>query len=181
MKNISIICVNEHAALETVALRGVLEYIGYVPSIHWVGSIRQLKSLLADGKKQLSDWVVLSAHGCKQGFYGTDNAIVPLKELTIRLPRAHVLSLGCMTGTEPFAKAFLNGGAACYIAPPSYPEGNSALMFALLLLWRIHEGNDVTSAWKQASSLLTNVDDRFHLFQKTKSGMSVDGKKGIPL
>ncbi len=181
MKNISIICVNEHAALETVALRGVLEYIGYVPSVHWVGSVCQFTSLLTEGKKRLSDWIVLSAHGCKEGFYGTGNEVVPLKGLTIKLPKAHVLSLGCMTGSEPFAKAFLKGGVENYIAPSSYPEGNSALIFALLLLWRIHEGNDVTSAWKQASSLLMDADDRFHLFQKTKSGMSVDGRKGTLL
>ncbi|MFH1444594.1 MAG: hypothetical protein ABIG34_04380 [Candidatus Peregrinibacteria bacterium] len=181
MKTISIICVNENAALETVALRGVLEYLGYVPSIHWVGSVQQFKTLLNDGKKHLSEWIVLSAHGCKEGFYGTGNEVVSLKELTIKLPKARVLSLGCMTGTEPFAKAFLNGGADCYIAPPSSPEGNSALMFALLLLWQVHEGKDVTFAWKQASMLLADKDDRFRLFRKVKNGMSVDGKRDIPL
>ncbi|MFH0770337.1 MAG: hypothetical protein V1926_03075 [Candidatus Peregrinibacteria bacterium] len=180
MKTISIICVNENAALETVALRGVLEYIGYVPSIHWVGSVHQFKTLLNDNRKHFAEWIVLSAHGCKEGFYGTGNEVVPLKELAIKLPQAHVLSLGCMTGAEAFAQAFLNGGADYYIAPPSSPEGNSALMFALLLLWQIHEGKDTLAAWKQASSMLANKDDRFRLFRKAKNGMSVDGKQGTP-
>jgi len=178
MKNISIICANENSTFETVALRSALEYFGYVPSVHWVGSVEQFKELLA-GKTLLAEFVVLSCHGTAEGFHGTDNVVIPLNKLIVDLPNTTVLSLGCATGTEAFAKVFINGGVKNYIAPPSYPEGNSALMFALMFLWQIHEKGDVTKAWQEGTTILKDSEDRFHLYQKSKNKILVDGSQEI--
>ncbi len=160
MKKISIVCLNENSTLETVALRGALEYFGYTPSVHLLGSTEQFKEIVS-GKVTLDPIVVLSCHGAKEGFYGTDNILIPLKDLTIQLKDKIVLSLGCVTGSEDFAKAFLAGGVSAYIAPPSYPEGNSSLIFALAFLWKLQLTDNSLQSWKDASVLLTDKDDQF--------------------
>ena len=180
MKNISIICANEHSALETVALRGALEYLGYTVTAHWVGSVDQFKQLLT-GQIPLAETVLLSCHGYEEGFYGTDNVKIPLNELNINLPGATVLSLGCSTGTEAHARAFMKGRANNYLAPPSDPEGNSALMFALMFFWQLNEGRDIVKSRTKASAILKNPDDRFHLYENKKGKMLVDGSREIPL
>jgi len=178
MKNISIICANENSTFETIALRSALEYFGYVPTVHWIGSVEQFTELIT-GKTSLAELVVLSCHGTAEGFHGTDNVVIPLNKLTVNLPDATVLSLGCATGTEAFAKVFINGGVKNYIAPPSYPEGNSALMFALMFLWQLHEKGDLTKAWKEAVAILKDSDDQFHFYQKSKNKILVDGSREI--
>ncbi|PIR52746.1 hypothetical protein COU76_04810 [Candidatus Peregrinibacteria bacterium CG10_big_fil_rev_8_21_14_0_10_49_10] len=180
MKNLSIICASENSTFETVAIRGASEYLGYLTTVHWLGSTDQFKDLLA-GKQPLSDLVLLSSHGCKKGFHGTDNAVIPINVLKIKLSGKTVLSLGCATGTENFARAFIAGGVENYIAPESYPEGNSSLVFALTFLWKILEKKNVAQAWEKASTLLTDKDDRFHLYQKKPNGMLVDGNREIQL
>lgn len=166
MNKISIICLNENSTLETIALRGALEYFGYVPNVHWLGSIDQFKEIVS-GKVELADVVVFSAHGCEEGFYGTDNAVIALKDMKIQLKDKIVLSLGCVTGSQPFATEFVKGGVAFYIAPPSYPEGNSSLIFALAFLWKLQLTNNARLSWKEASVLLTDEDDKFKIFSQT--------------
>jgi len=180
MRELSIICASEHSTFETVAVRSASEYLGYLATVHWVGSVEQLKDLLS-GKVALSQLILLSSHGCEEGFHGTDNALIPLKELDINLPDTTVLSLGCATGSEHFAHLFISGGVEYYIAPKSYPEGNSSLIFAITFLWKLLECKNTVQAWKNASTLLTEKNDCFSLYQKTKNGISVDDSREIPL
>lgn len=163
MKQVSIICVNENSTLETIALRGALEYFGYTPTVHWLGSIDHFKEIVS-GKVALNPIVILSCHGSEEGFYGTDNATIPLNDLDISLKDKIVLSLGCVTGSEKFGKAFLRGGSSVYIAPPSYPEGNSSLVFAIIFLWKLQLMADAKKSWKDASALLTEKDDQFKYY-----------------
>ena len=179
-KAVSIICASETSTLETVALRGVLEYFGYTSSVHWVGSVEQFKDILA-GKTKLSAMVVLSCHGTKKGFLGTDNTVIPLQDIPVRLAGKKILSLGCVTGMQQFAKKFISGGVKQYIAPPAYPEGNSALMFASMFFWQLQRTKNTTKSWQEASAILKDTEDRFHSYQKIKNGMSVDGDREIPL
>ena len=178
MKNISIICANENSTFETVALRSALEYFGYVSSVYWVGSVEQFKELLVN-KTPLAELVVLSCHGTAEGFHSTDNVVIPLNKLIVNLPNKTILSLGCATGTEAFAKVFINGGVKNYIAPPSYPEGNSALMFALMFLWQFHEKDDLTKAWQEAAAILKDSEDQFNFYQKSKNKILVDGSREV--
>lgn len=180
MKDLSIICASENSTFETVAVRGASEYLGYLTTVHWLGSIDQFKDLLA-GKQPLSDLILLSSHGCEGGFHGTDNAVIPITSIKIDLSEKTVLSFGCATGMENFARAFISGGVKNYIAPESYPEGNSSLVFALTFLWQILEKKNVVQAWKKASTLLTDKDDHFCLYQKTPSGMLVNDNREIQM
>lgn len=178
MKNISIICLNENSTLETIALRGALEYFGYTPTVHWLGSISQFQELVS-GKVPLDDLIVFSAHGCDEGFYGTDNAVALLSDLKINLKDKTVLSLGCVTGKEHFAQAFMKGGVKNYIAPVSYPEGNSSLIFALTFLWKLQINEDVLQSWQSGQDLLIDKADAFQCYQKTTTGILVNGSQEI--
>ncbi len=180
MRSISIVCANESSTLETVALRGVLEYFGYVPEVHWAGSTEQFKQLLL-GNTKLAETVVLACHGCEKGFYGNENALIPLEQIRINLPAKTLLSLGCVTGTELFAKAFISGGIEYYIAPPSYPEGSSALILATIFLWKLHGGAEPAVAWEGASAILADSDDHFRIYRKIENGILVDNSREIHL
>jgi hypothetical protein len=46
-----------------------------------------------------------------------------------------VVSTGCMSGTDPFAEAYLETGAAAYVAPRGYPEASSAFFFTTQLFY----------------------------------------------
>ena len=179
MKELSIICASEHSTFEAIAIRGASEYLGYLATVHWLGSIEQFKDLLV-GKESLSKLVLLSSHGSKEGFHVTDNIVIPLDELKVNLSGKTVLSLGCATGMENFARLFISGGAEYYIAPKSYPEGNSSLIFALTFLWQLLKKKDVAQAWKKSSTLL-DKNDHFCLYQQTKNGILVDDSREIPL
>lgn len=49
----------------------------------------------------------------------------------LKLRGSLVVSTGCSTGTNEFAKAFLDNGASGYIAPNDDPEGTSAFLFVI--------------------------------------------------
>src|SRR3989344_6517547 len=120
-KNISLICLEERSTLETVALRGALEYLGYIVSTHFVGSKKIFLELLS-GKISISDNVILSSHGYKKGFLLSNEKVIKPDEFKkqIKWKDKNVLSLGCCTGTKEFRDVFINGGVKTYIASDDY-------------------------------------------------------------
>lgn len=57
-----------------------------------------------------------------------------------RLAGSTVLSLGCDTGDKELAQAFLDSGAAAYIAPVDAPYGHAGLFAALYLFYELTQG-----------------------------------------
>lgn len=157
----------------------MLEYLGYTPIVHWLGSDAQFRSIL-EGKSELEGLVLLSCHGTDEGFYAYENKLLKVADISVNMKDKTVLSLGCVTGKEHFAKAFLNGDAKAYIAPPGYPEGNSSMIFAVTFLWKLQIHGNVTRAWKEASALLKNEDDHFRCYQRSGKKMLADDNEEIP-
>lgn len=179
-QRISIVCASESSCLETISLRGALEYFGYIPLVHWLGNSKQLKDVL-EGKIQLEEIILLSCHGCEKGFYAYENKLLSLDDVSVKLKNKTVLSTGCVTGKEHFAQSFLRGGVRYYIAPPDYPEGNSSMIFSLMFLWKLQLNGDVLSAWREASAILTDPNDHFRFYQRRGKRMLVDGNRETPL
>jgi len=86
--------------------------------------------------------MVICGHGDKNGLIfgdyvpdidtsGLVQGRMPPRALAgkVDLPGRVVLSTACGTGSSEFGKAFIAGGVRAYIAPPSYPDGASALLF----------------------------------------------------
>lgn len=167
--NISLICLEERSTLESVALRGALEYLGYVVSTHWIGSKESFLKLLS-GEVLIDNTVIISGHGYKNGFLLSDENIIKPEEFKgqIKWRDKDVVSLGCCTGTKEFVDTFLNGGVKIYIAPDDYPDGNATLTFAIYLFFLIKKGDSVSAALKKAKQLDKELDS-FKLYENTPS------------
>lgn len=167
--NISLICLEERSTLESVALRGALEYLGYVVSTHWIGSKESFLKLLS-GEVPLDNTIIISGHGYKKGFLLSDEKIIKPEEFKdqIKWEDNDVVSLGCCTGTKEFADAFMKGGIKTYIAPNDYPDGNATLTFAIYLFFLLKKGDSVSAALEKARQLDKELDS-FKLYEKTPS------------
>lgn len=168
-KRISLICLEERSTLETVALRGALEYMDYIVSVHWVGSEKRFTELLSD--KTLTDKnIILSGHGYEDGFLLSDNKIVKpgVFKDHIAWPGKNVLSLGCKTGTEEFIDAFKNGEVETFIAPKEYPDASTSLVFVIHFFLLLKKGGDIRAAFEGSKELDKELDS-FTLYERTPS------------
>ena len=132
---ISIILVS-YTQDEAMTLRGVLECFNYRVEIHRVGSRPQFLEILR-GNIPTFHHVLLSCHGEDGNFvipYQNSLTAVELAQI-VHLPNHIVVSLGCSTGTEALAGAFLDGGCEAYVAPTGDVEANAAMLFAIHLYY----------------------------------------------
>lgn len=167
--NISLICLEERSTLESIALRGVLEYLGYIVSTHFVGSKETFLKLLS-GQISTNDLVILSGHGYKEGFLLSDEKVIKPEEFKkqIKWKGKNVLSLGCCTGAKKFTEAFINGGVKSYIASGNYPDGNATLTFAIYLFFLLKKGGNLSAALEKAKQLDKELKS-FRLYESTPS------------
>lgn len=167
--NISLICLEERSTLESVALRGALEYLGYIVSTHWVGSKESFLRLLS-GEVHIDNTVIISGHGYKKGFLLSDEKIIKPEELKVQIKwkGKNVISLGCCTGTKEFADAFIKGGVKTYLAPDDYPDGNATLTFAIYLFFLLKKGDILSAALEKARQVDKELES-FKLYENTPS------------
>lgn len=152
---------------EAMALREVLEYFNYRVEIHRVGSRPQFLEILR-GNIPTFRHMLLSCHGEEGNFViPYQNPLSP-EELAqiVRLPNHIVVSLGCGTGTEALASAFLDGGCEAYVAPTSGVEANAAMLFAIHLYYFL--GKKLTLS--QAVEESRKHDDQCSLFKLWLTG-----------
>ena len=158
----------EWSGLESTALRGMLEYFGYRVDMHWVGSRKEFVEILK-GNILTNDLMILSCHGYDgEGMFTCpDERPMQPEEIakTAKLKGKTVLSLGCHTGTDDFANAFLKAGCAAYVAPEGAPFGNTALLFAVHACYELYNKESLKQAVHRAASF--NADSAlFRLWQK---------------
>lgn len=151
-----------YSDLEAVALRSILEYFNYRVEIHWIGSRPQFLEVLK-GNIPTNHYFVLSCHGDEKGIIVPDQEPVSTEDLSkiVQLPGRIVVNLGCLTGTEPITKAFLEGGCEAYIAPVNFIEGNAALLFAIHLFYFLAAKRTLSEAVQEACK----HDDQCALFK----------------
>lgn len=108
---------------------------------HWLQVLQRSK---------LAPYLVVNAHGGERGFHVPELSpnllqvqpfVGPIGPEEIRacgrVEGVVIVSLACMSGSPEMAAAWLEMGAATYIAPDGYPEAADALLFALVLFWQI--------------------------------------------
>jgi hypothetical protein len=126
---------------EGLVLRGLLENMGAVVTLHQPGTPGDFLLVLGQGGGAPA-FMVICGHGDEHGLIFGDYAPdidtsclvqgrLPPRALAgkVDLPGRVVLSTACGTGSPEFGKAFIAGGVRAYIAPASYPDGASALLF----------------------------------------------------
>jgi hypothetical protein len=136
---------------EAMTLRNVLEYFNYRVEIHRVGSRPQFVEILRGNIPTFRD-VLISCHGDGGGFVIPYQRPLTAEELgqKIHLPGQRVLSLGCATGSEVLANAFLAGGCEAYVGPAGGVEANAALLFAIHLYYFLAEKWSYADAVEEA-------------------------------
>lgn len=153
----------EGADMEAVALRAALEYFNCQVDTHWIGSKKECCEILR-GNISTHSILVLCCHGDETGILcGGEASITPTDVAECAaVGGKSVVVLGCNTGNESFADAFLHGGADAYIAPAGYPEGDAALLFGIHLFYAIQQhGKSVREAQASACAF----DDESAMFK----------------
>lgn len=132
---VSIVMVS-YTDMEALALRSVLECFNYRVEMHHVGSRPQFLEILR-GNIPTHPYVILSCHGDEHALVVPYQSPVAAAEVgqVAQLPGRTVVSLGCGTGTEPLATAFLKSGCEAYVAPTGGVEANAAMLFAIHLFY----------------------------------------------
>lgn len=144
--------------LQGPTIRLALEDFGLKVNLYPIGQARHVVRALSKGK-DVPPYVILAVHGDGNGLplpeLGEELAAVqPFhRRITpqdiasfVDLPGAIVVSLGCDTGTDDFANAFLSGGVSAYIAPKGYPLGYASTLFSILLFYEIAQFRELPEA-----------------------------------
>ncbi len=138
-------------------LRIALEEFGIQVNYLTIGQARHLVAALGGGRP-VAPYVVLCCHGIDGAILlpelgGEIAAAQPFDRLGpeevrghLRLAGSTVLSLGCETGDEKLARAFLDSGAAAYIAPTDAPYGHASLFAALYLFYELTQERPLDAA-----------------------------------
>jgi len=150
--------------LEALSIRPVLEFYNATVSLHLVGEAKDVVRILG-GEEKIADTIILSGHGDEKGlvlpelgpeiekeqpYHGTTTPGDFKKFLNLP-PGSLVLNTSCALGTEEMAGAFLGSGCRYYIGPTDYPDGTSAVFYALHFFYeRICRGNGVEQAHQSA-------------------------------
>ena len=129
------------------------------------GGAQHLVDVLS-ARVPVGDDLVLSGHGDERGFLLPElapdlehqerfhGALTP-EDLhgLVDLPGRTIVSLGCVTGRAEIASAFLAGGCSAYIGPSGYPDGSSAVFFAMRLYYHLlHDEMELDGAFELAAS-----------------------------
>ena len=153
------------ATQEAALVRGLLESMNAVVTLHQPGTPKDFLLVLGQGESAPA-YMVICGHGDENGFvfggYGPQidttclvKGSLPAAVLaaSIRLPGRIVVSTACDTGAEAFSQAFLAGGVRAYIAPAGAPEGADAQLFVHHFFYNVfRRGLEPEEAWLRARS-----------------------------
>ena len=164
-KSIAIIAFGDTGA-EPEALRQAAECFGYFVVKFGIGRPQDFMDILAGRTEIPFDMIILSGHGCDgkiimpqlcediyfphepRGDFGGFQISQHLA-----LQNTCIVSLCCDTGSSNMARAFTRKGNT-YIAPTDDVEGNSALAYALQLLYHAAQnGFDIQAAHAKAAAM----------------------------
>lgn len=140
--SVSIAALN-NSDLEANAIRALLEALGCVVTIHWIGTPEDFLKVLSQGQTA-PPYLLIAGHGDEEnGFYFGEyapfidtsmlreqhlpaEAIAPV----VNLPGCAVISSACWSGIEALGRAFTNGGnIKAYIGCRSAPRGEDMIVF----------------------------------------------------
>ncbi|OAV42838.1 hypothetical protein [Lewinella sp. 4G2] len=151
--------------MECTALRACLENWSVKVNLYGIGQPNHLVALL-DGQEKRSGFIILCGHGDERGIHLEElgeslragqafNKYLGSAEVEAHLKfnNSLVLSTACMSGTDAMADAFLSRGVEQYLGPGDYPEGSSALYFAISFCYQyLVRGRSVRDSYEIARS-----------------------------
>lgn len=168
--------VGSNCDLEAIAIRSVLEYLGFTVVLRLIGRPNDfIKILQGDETTKISAFLIFCFHGQNGKFVmpklATDiyEASEPKRnfgseQITqfTKLNGQHIVVTGCTLGNKKLADSFLKANAKSYIGAKKYPEGNSVLIFVTTLFYHIIQGENYSDAFEKAKK----IDDETGMFEK---------------
>ncbi len=140
------------------AIRSVLESFGIKVNRFPVGRAQHVVNVLS-GEESTAPYIILAMHGdhdqlllpsLAEEIAATEHfhdALTPEDLHTfVDVPGRVVMSLGCETGTENLARAFLEHGCTAYIGPEGAPFGYASLFVPMFLFYELTERRSLPEA-----------------------------------
>lgn len=152
-------------ANEAYAMRALLEMLGCVVTIHWIGTPTDFLKVLGQGE-MASPYLLIAGHGDDEnGYYFGEYAdfidtsmlrdqhmpaeiIAPV----VNLPGCTIVSTACWAGIESMGHAFtFNGKINAYIGCRVAPKGEDICVFAVNFFYNIIRNKlSDREAWQKA-------------------------------
>ncbi|CDN93865.1 hypothetical protein [Agrobacterium tumefaciens] len=136
---VSIVAVGDTG--EALLVRAMLESLGASVRLHLPGTPEDILVCLKQPENP-PPYLIISGHGDENGLvvgeFDPDvtrmelrHGSMPAAALTgnVDLRDTVIFSTACCTGSEAFAKAFIEGGASAYVASADYPERRGDIAF----------------------------------------------------
>jgi hypothetical protein len=154
-------------AYEAEAMRALLEMLGCVVTVHWIGTPADFLKVLAQGETA-PRYLLIVGHGDDEkgyyfGGYGSfidtstsmlDEQHMPAETIApvVNLPGCTVLSTACAAGNETMGRAFVrNGNINAYIGCRVYQNGTDMCVFAVNFFYNvIRKKLSDHEAWQKA-------------------------------
>ncbi|QTK78532.1 hypothetical protein AT6N2_C0666 [Agrobacterium tumefaciens] len=163
---------------EALLLRAMLESLGASVRLHLPGTPEDILVCLKQGDHP-PPYLIISGHGDENGLvvgeFNQDvtrmklkNGSMPAETLAgnVDLPETVIFSTACCTGSDVFAKTFIEGGAKAYIASPGYPDGAATPLFVHLFFYELLvRKSSLEEALLSANILDSDGDLEFRLFK----------------
>lgn len=161
------------SASEVSALRGLLENLGCVVTVHWTGTPKDFLKVLTQGGNAPRYLLICGYGDSDKGFYfgeygsAIDTSMLQDKYLpaeviahVVNLPGCTVIASACGAGSEAMGKAFLGAGKVeAYIGCRDYPDSNAMLVFLANFFYTLlGKKCSVREAWYTAIKITDNED-----------------------
>ncbi|KMZ44376.1 MULTISPECIES: hypothetical protein [Bacillales] len=162
--------------LDSQAIRNTLEYFGARVFTYWIGRPSDLIDVLnGSDLYPNTDMIILNFHGDEGSLLmpelgedvyeegePKDNFGPDEVSRFAKLDGKIVLGNGCSLGDAKLAKAFLDSGCHTYIGPDDYPDGSSALMFALRFFYEVIQNK---KSVEEAFRIAKATDEETEMYQ----------------
>jgi hypothetical protein len=137
--------------IEAVGMRALLEMLGCVVVVHWIGTPKDFLRVLGQGDAA-PRYLLIAGHGDHElGYYFGEYAefidTTTLREQhmpaeviapVVNLPGCTVVSSACGAGVEAMGRAFTrNGRINAYIGCRDYPHGNDMPVFLVNFFFNV--------------------------------------------
>lgn len=96
-----------------------------------------------------------------------------------KVPGRTILSLACGNRSAAMAEAWLSAGAAAYLAPDGEPQGEDALLFALVFYWLLLCLHVPLTEAHQRAAALGRDTGLFKLRRRTKRRPAPAAARGV--
>jgi hypothetical protein len=137
---------------ETQAMRAVLEGLGCVVTVHWIGTPADFLKVLGHGDEEkgyyLGEYADFIDTSMLRDHHMPAEVIAPV----VNLPGCTVVSSACAGGVEAMGRAFVGSGRInAYIGCRVYPNGDDMLVYLVNFFYGIlRKKLSVHEAWQRA-------------------------------